>query len=131
MADEVKSYGDVGELMENRWYGGIEARYYKGSWDSLPFMSSLTPVSTDIVPNLNFEVTQDEGFATSGMTQYMGAAFEGFIYVPEDGEWEFSISSDDGSDFWIGDHSDPINWDQVVDNNGLHGFRSREGSKTF
>jgi hypothetical protein len=115
-------------LAEDQWFGGINAKYYKGSWDSLPYVSSLTPVSTDVVQNLNFEVTENEQFATSGMTHFMAAAFDGFIQIKEDGIWEFEISSDDGSDFWIADHDYPPNWTQVVDNNGLHGFRTRKGT---
>jgi hexosaminidase len=46
--------------------------------------------------------------------------FSGLVRIPADGIWQFRLSSDDGSAFWIGDT-------RVVDNDGLHGDQERTG----
>ncbi|MBX7119245.1 MAG: family 20 glycosylhydrolase [Gemmatimonadaceae bacterium] len=48
------------------------------------------------------------------------AVFSGYLEVPEDAMYEFSLTSDDGSTLWIGDT-------KVVDNDGLHGAEERTG----
>ena len=57
-----------------------------------------------------------ENFDLSPATQkeYFGILFKGYISVPEDGLYRFSVVSDDGSRLYIGD-------ELVVDNDGLHG----------
>jgi len=57
-----------------------------------------------------------EGFDISPRTQKenFGFRFAGYITVPEDGLYRFYVSSDDGSQLFIGD-------ELVVDNDGLHG----------
>ncbi|MDH5235899.1 MAG: PA14 domain-containing protein, partial [Gemmatimonadota bacterium] len=46
--------------------------------------------------------------------------FDGFLAIPEDGLYEFGLSSDDGSTLVIGDEI-------VVDNDGFHGTAERAG----
>ena len=49
-----------------------------------------------------------------------GFLFEGKIEVPKDGEYEFSLNSDDGSDLRVGGV-------RVVLNDGLHDMVSKQG----
>jgi hypothetical protein len=48
----------------------------------------------------------------------------GFIYIPQTGEYEFKIKSDDGSDLFIRDQL-------VVENSGAHGLQERAGKITL
>jgi hexosaminidase len=50
-----------------------------------------------------------------------GVTLEGWIRVPGDGIWEFSLTSDDGSVLYIDDQ-------KVVDNDGYHGPDAKEGA---
>lgn len=85
---------------------GLQAAYYEGSWEKVPAFDSLKPAreftSSDIViPNF----ARKEDF---------GLSYKGFISIPQDGLYEFALSSDDGSRLWVSDSL-------VVDNDGVHG----------
>jgi alpha-L-fucosidase len=62
------------------------------------------------------------GFDLSRRTREVGFAlrFRGYVRVPKDGVYTFSIRSDDGSRLWIGDIL-------IVDNDGVHGSREASG----
>jgi len=64
-------------------------------------------------------LSMDGNRASSNQTVWC-AVFEGFIDLPEAGEWGLRTDSDDGSRLWIGDRL-------VVDNAGIHPRRVREG----
>jgi hypothetical protein len=75
-------------------------------WEMLPDWSSVTPDNSDIVNNVNFNLsTQQEDF---------GLLFEGYIQVPVTGVYTFYIDTDDGSQLFL-------NGKKVIDNDGLHG----------
>ncbi|MBM3435414.1 MAG: hypothetical protein FJY07_04245 [Bacteroidetes bacterium] len=92
---------------------GIFYSYYEGDWNSLPDFAKMTPVKTGIADNfdLSLKVKVD----------YYGFAFNGFIQIPEDGIYEFSTDSDDGSRLYIDDLS-------VVNNDYLHGMLEVTGA---
>jgi hypothetical protein len=91
---------------------GLNYSYYHGDWSLLPDFDALTPVKTGIVSDFNLGVrTQNDQF---------GFKYTGFVDVPYDGTYAFYTSSDDGSQFYIGDTL-------VVDNDGLHGLREETG----
>lgn len=100
---------------------GIAVRYYAlSSPFALPDFSVLTPYSTAAVANINFASTSG-AFAESGRVDNIGAVFEGWIEVPSDGAWTFTLESDEGSRLLIGG-------DVVVSHDGLHGMTSRSGT---
>jgi len=68
-----------------------------------------------------------EGFpGISNQFEWFGIDFKAEIYWPEyaAGEWEFRLTSDDGSIL-------QVNGLDVVDHDGQHGFDSREGRVTL
>jgi hypothetical protein len=94
---------------------GTHVKYYTLSGPSvLPDFDAMTPYFDDVVPQIGFASTSG-AFATSGRSDEIGAAFDGYIEVAQDGLYTVSIDSDDGSRLTIGD-------DFVVDNDGLHGM---------
>ena len=100
---------------------GAAVDYYALQTPSaLPDFDALTPYASDVVPDVNYEVTSGE-FATSGLSEEVGAVFTGFVTVAEDGLYSFYTNSDDGSALYIGDQL-------VVSNDGLHGMVERTGS---
>jgi hypothetical protein len=53
--------------------------------------------------------------------EYFGIIYHGIVEINEPGEYKFRLSSDDGSILWI-------NGQEVVNNDGVHGESSTEGT---
>ncbi|MBU0985239.1 MAG: chitobiase/beta-hexosaminidase C-terminal domain-containing protein, partial [candidate division Zixibacteria bacterium] len=86
--------------------GGLTCKYYEGEWSNLPDFDTLAVVSTFVADTVAIpEMARDEDY---------GLTFQGYVKVPADGVYAFSISSDDGSRLKVGDTL-------LVDNDGLHG----------
>lgn len=99
---------------------GSEVAYYDlPQLSQLPDFSTLEPYAGDVVDLIDFASTGGE-FITSGLSDDVGAVFEGYIEVPESGYWTLFTDSDDGSKLYIGDI-------EVVENDGLHGMVEESG----
>ncbi|MFH1296594.1 MAG: PA14 domain-containing protein [Bacteroidota bacterium] len=92
---------------------GIRYQYFEGEWDSLPDFSRLTPVKTGILPYFGFDPGNEQ--------ERFGFVYTGYVLIPKRNIYTFYTESDDGSRLYIGQKL-------VVDNDGLHGLRQREGS---
>ena len=91
---------------------GVAYDYYEGSWERLPVFDSLSPKRSNAIEQ--FVIPQNnsgEGFAVQ---------YKGYIKVPSDGLYTFSLTSDDGADLLI-DKS------LVVDNDGRHAAQEQSG----
>lgn len=91
---------------------GIKASYYEGNWDVLPNFRNLTPVGSDVLP--------DVGQGAKAGKDYYGVVLEGYLEIPATNVYRFTLTSDDGSRLLI-------NNQLVVDNDGLHGARASSG----
>ena len=81
-------------------------------WDS-------TPTHQEVVGEINY--TNGSGsFWEDGSSDTFGAKITGNIEVSESGTYDFFVGADDGVILFI----DGV---EVVDNDGLHGFRTRSG----
>ena len=99
---------------------GAQVDYYLlASPVILPDFDTLTPISSDIVPNIDYAATTGF-FATSPLGNNVGAVFNGYVSVLFPGLYTFETESDDGSRLWIGDTL-------VVDNDGTHGMETQSG----
>ena len=89
---------------------------YKGSWDRLPDFEKLEAKATDHVRGglitLNAARKENEEFAL---------VFNGKLEAPADGNYTFSISSDDGSRL-------KIDGKNVIDHDGIHASSGKRGS---
>ena len=85
---------------------GLKYSYFEGEWDKLPDFSRLFPVESGKIDTCDISAKQQP--------EFFGFQFLGFIRVPEDAVYRFSLISDDGSCLWIGE-------ELVVNNDGLHG----------
>ena len=112
----------TGESIET----GLSYKYYHGSWSSLPNFNTLTPEATGSVSNVDISLrTKNDQF---------GFLFEGFIDIPVAGSYTFETNSDDGSKLYINPSSGVSAYNEsylLVDNDGLHGPRYREGTITL
>jgi mono/diheme cytochrome c family protein len=85
----------------------LRYRFYRDTWDRLPDFDTLKAEDSGKLPGGLFDLgprTREVSF---------GFAFEGFLIVPNDGTYTFSLDSDDGSRLIV-------NGAVVVDNDGVH-----------
>ena len=74
---------------------GLTVSSYEGQWDYIPEFRDLKSVSTTQTTDFNLtQRSRDENF---------GLLFTGFIKVPKDGEYTFTLKSDSGAQFFIHD----------------------------
>jgi hypothetical protein len=79
----------------------------------MPDFQAVKPIKTGIVNGFDLAVAnRSEKFAID---------FNGFIDIPQDGQYTFYTTSDDGSMLYIDDR-------MVVNNDGLHGAIERSGT---
>ncbi|MCX6247922.1 MAG: alpha-L-fucosidase [Bacteroidetes bacterium] len=92
---------------------GISYRYFEGNWDSLPDFRNLAPLKEGVLENFSLE--------PKSAKEYYGFSFSGFINVPANDVYAFSLDSDDGSVLWI-------DGKKIVDNDGLHADQEVESA---
>ncbi len=91
----------------------VEFQAYHGSWQELPDFSALTPVKTGQTVAFNL--------AVAGKSDHFGLVFEGWITVPESGEYRFWLGSDDGSRLLI-------DGAEILNNDGIHPHTVQSGT---
>ncbi|MFM1943956.1 MAG: hypothetical protein RI897_2938 [Verrucomicrobiota bacterium] len=103
--------------------GVLRADYYRlGS-----SLSSLSGVNWDRTPDLTALVDEldinpgSEGMWPGGPVDYFGVRFSGMLVVPQEGNYTFWSSSDDGSALYV-------DGQRVVNNDGLHGYLESAGN---
>jgi mono/diheme cytochrome c family protein len=92
--------------------GAAVFAYYEGNWDRLPDFDKLKPADKGTGPAF------DLALARRG--ENFGLKFEGFFKVERDGEYTFSLTSDDGSRL-------SVDGKVVVDNDGTHPPQTKQG----
>ncbi|MFH2048800.1 MAG: glycoside hydrolase family 38 C-terminal domain-containing protein [bacterium] len=85
---------------------GLTCKYYEAEWEKLP--------DFDTVEFVDMFITDKIAIPEQAREEDYGLAFKGYVKIPADGVYAFSINSDDGSRLII---SDTL----LVDNDGLHG----------
>ena len=90
----------VTEAGTTNFLPGLRAECFEGLWETLPDFNLLQPVKAGQTTNfdLNFR-SRDEG---------VGIRYSGFLHIPQDGIYQFVVSSDDGAALYLGDSSVPV-----------------------
>lgn len=87
---------------------------FRGDWDDLPDFDALKPHSTGSASDFSVTATaQKERFALR---------FKAWLHVPEDGEYQFWLGSDDGSRL-------KIDGDEVILVGGIHPHQTKEAKR--
>jgi len=86
---------------------GLTYRYYAEQLERLPDFKTLTPADAGVVDRFSLEPAKDKG------DEAFALLFEGYVNIPRDGMYAFSVMSNDGSKLFIGKR-------RVVNNDGLH-----------
>jgi len=85
-------------------------RFYRDAWRSLPAFDELKPEDEGLLPAGLFDIT----VAPSLRPDNFGYVFTGFLKVPVDGDYTFTLDSDDGSRLTIDGRV-------VLEYDGIHG----------
>jgi alpha-L-rhamnosidase len=93
---------------------GLNYNYYEGEWELLPNFDSLNPVKTGITTSIDIQKIKIRD-------DHIGYVFTGYINIPEDGDYKFYLTSDDGSKFYI-------NRQNLITHDGLHGMSTHSAS---
>ena len=93
---------------------GLTYKLFKGEWSKLPEFSSLNPIKSGSVKTPSAEIAEGE------IADQYALSFDGYLEIKEEGFYTFSLSSDDGSQFLIGEKL-------LINNDGLHSFMAIEG----
>ncbi len=86
---------------------GIAYKFYGETLDHLPDFSKLTPIAKGTAEKFSLQPAEPHNLNAFALL------FEGFIDIPRDGMYAFTVASNDGSRLYIGDK-------RVVNNDGLH-----------
>jgi arylsulfatase A-like enzyme len=101
--------------------GTLTCRTYEGHWPWLPDFRSLTAQKTTqasgfVLPKSAKPVKRGEQAGPQ-----LGTSFEGFINIPAEGEYTFTVASDSGAVLWLHDSL-------VIDDDYTHDDAPRSGS---
>ena len=88
------------------------------SLSSLPSVAGRTPTKVVMATHINYA---DHAFSRLGFNDRFVVKWTGDIEIKTAGSYTFETCSDDGSRLYIGST-------RVVDNDGLHGTRCRQGT---
>ncbi|MEW5924957.1 MAG: glycoside hydrolase family 38 C-terminal domain-containing protein, partial [Candidatus Zixiibacteriota bacterium] len=102
---ELRDAMDIADLTN-----GLECKYYEAEWERLPDFDSAEAVDTFVVDTF---IADTIAIPERARDEDYGLTFKGYVKVPVDGVYAFSINSDDGSRLFVCDT-------MLVDNDGLH-----------
>ena len=98
---------------------GILSKFYQGQdWNLLPDFEALNHESSEVIPSISL------GSYTERSLDNFGLVLTGFLYIDEDANYTFRITSDDGSKLLLSDNL-------LIDNDGLHGAISQVSDELF
>jgi mono/diheme cytochrome c family protein len=112
-AREVANYllqGVKVDLLTSK--GGSNYRYYEGAWDRIPDFSKLKPKASGVTPGFDLGIAR--------RSNDFGIQFDGVIKIDREAEYNFSLTSDDGSRLLI-------DGKLIVDNDGIHPPQTAHG----
>lgn len=91
---------------------GLRVSVWDGDYEVVPDFTKTDPQKVGVAKSFDLAATgREHGYA---------ACFSGFIRIPKDGVYAFTVGSDDGSRLWIGD-------ELVVDNDTPHPYAEVTG----
>jgi hexosaminidase len=98
---------------------GIQFEYFTGTFKQVQDLELSKPVGSGI---LEGKISAEKW--KTKLERYIGLKFNGYIFIPETGNYTFSTLSDDGSKLFIDD-------ELVVDNDGIHWMNEAYGAVTL
>lgn len=84
---------------------GLACNYYEGTWDRLPDFQNIAPKKSTSVVAIDRSPAERK--------EYFGLLFSGYLSIPRNGVYTFSLRSDDGSNLII-------DGEQIINNDSVH-----------
>ncbi|WP_289663554.1 family 20 glycosylhydrolase [Flavobacterium panacagri] len=95
---------------------GLKFEYFTGTFKQVQDLELSKPVNSGV---LEGKISADKW--KTKLERYIGLKFNGYIFIPETGNYTFSTLSDDGSKLFIDD-------ELIVDNDGIHWMNEAYGA---
>ncbi len=114
--DEFRKGYQAGEKLPKGDIEELRYRFYRDTWTTLPEFDALKPEDSGELPQGLFDLkprTRDISF---------GFVFEGTLVVPEEGQYTFTLDSDDGSRLTLGGNI-------IATDDGIHGLGDPKSAK--
>ena len=93
---------------------GLRCKEYKGGWTQMPDFDRLTPRSAFDAGVLSVPMVHNLP------EEHVGRVYAGYILVPADDVYQFTLTSDDGSRLYV-------DGKLLIDNDGLHSAQAKTG----
>lgn len=110
--DAANNLSGFATVSTNSTASGLRYKYYEGDFNTLPNFNTLPLIKTGTTANI--DVTPRR------LNDYYAFVWEGYIRIPNTGNYTFELSSDDGSKFYFNTLYDPTAT-ALVNNDGAHG----------
>lgn len=91
----------------------VKYQYFEGNFQRTADLNGKQPLKSGFLDAVSL--------SPASSADHFGFIFEGYVYAPKDGVYEFTTTSDDGSVLFVGNQL-------VVDNDGSHGAVTANGS---
>ncbi|MBB4801169.1 hexosaminidase [Flavobacterium nitrogenifigens] len=95
---------------------GLKFEYFTGTFKQVQDLELSKPVNSGV---LEGKISAEKW--KTKLERYIGLKFNGYIFIPETGNYTFSTLSDDGSKLFIDD-------ELIVDNDGIHWMNEAYGA---
>lgn len=99
--------GELRVLAEGPGFSQLDFELFLGSWNQLPDFATLKPHRQGPLPDKKITIQLE------GMTENFAMRYEGVLEVPENGDYNFHLASDDGSRLLV-------NGKPIIKNDGIH-----------
>ncbi len=110
---------DVKSTLQNV-SSGCAVKYFSGTWTSLPNFATLSPLSSDTLPDGPSFASTSGNILSSGIPDYIHLSATAYFDAPAPGWHRFFLGSDDGSKLYIDNML-------LVANDGKHSYREYVG----
>ncbi|MFK7827708.1 MAG: PA14 domain-containing protein [Oligoflexales bacterium] len=98
---------------------GIFSKFYQGkNWSLLPDFEFLDHKSSETLSSIGLGSYSERSFDNFGLV------LSGYLYIDDDAEYTFKLTSDDGSRLLF-------NNDLLINNDGIHGAKARISNEIF
>lgn len=98
--------------------GGLNYKYYEGTWSNIPDFNTLTPLKSGITPYPDL--------APRAVNDNFAFLWEGLLKVDVTATYTFEICSDDGSRLWIG--TGYVHGNSFINHDGAHSNTCKSAS---
>ncbi|HWB07458.1 MAG TPA: PA14 domain-containing protein [Verrucomicrobiales bacterium] len=99
--------GELRVLAEGPGFQSLNFKLFMGDWVKMPDFSTLKPHREGPLNTKKLDLKLE------GMSEHFGVQFDGVVETQEEGNYQFALSSDDGSRLYVDGR-------QIINDDGIH-----------